>query len=49
MGHPLTGAAIGARGPRPAFVAGAAVAAAGAVVGIAAPALRRAELARRPG
>ncbi|WP_329188450.1 MFS transporter [Actinacidiphila glaucinigra] len=49
MSYPLTGAAIGAWGPQPVFVASAAVAAAGAVLGIAAPALRRAELARRPG
>ncbi|WP_431959908.1 hypothetical protein [Actinacidiphila sp. bgisy160] len=49
MSFPLTGAAIGAWGPAPVFVASTAVAAAGAVVGLAAPALRRAELARRPG
>ncbi|MFD8071407.1 MFS transporter [Streptomyces sp. NPDC059718] len=48
MSYPLTGAAIGAWGPQPVFVASAAVAAAGAVAGLAAPALRRAELARRP-
>lgn len=49
MTYPLTGAAIGAWGPQPVFVASAAVAAAGVVVGLATPALRRAELARRPG
>ncbi|MFJ4846007.1 MULTISPECIES: MFS transporter [unclassified Streptomyces] len=47
LGFPLTGAAIGVWGARPVFVASAAVAAAGAVLGLAAPALRRAELADR--
>ncbi|MFJ5214901.1 MFS transporter [Streptomyces sp. NPDC088354] len=47
LSFPLTGAAIGAWGVRPVFVASAAVAAAGAVCGLAAPTLRRAELARR--
>ncbi|MFD9631751.1 MFS transporter [Streptomyces violascens] len=46
LGYPLAGAAVGAWGTTPVFLAGAAVCATGAVTGLASGHLRRAELPR---
>jgi MFS family permease len=44
--YPVFGAAVAAWGPEPVFLTGAAFACLGGVVGLAAPAVRRAELSR---
>ncbi|MEV0264447.1 MFS transporter [Streptomyces sp. NPDC050617] len=46
LAYPLTGAAVGAWGPAPVFVASAAVIVSGAAIGLLTPSLRRAELPR---